>query len=108
VDAIPQQAALAVRQVSGNSLSPASAPFHLTEHVDFANGLLAMFTDRLTRGALEATTTVLSLGTNKLVRRGAGWLRRKGLFQYVVPLLLLNEGFGAYRAYLAGGALGYW
>jgi hypothetical protein len=67
-----------------------------------------MFHNRLTRGALEATATVLSLGVNKLVGRGAGWLKRKGLFQYVVPLLLVNEGFGAYRAYLAGGALGYW
>jgi hypothetical protein len=67
-----------------------------------------MFNDGLTRGALGVTATVLSCGTNKLVGRGAGWLRRKGLFQYVAPLLLVNEGFGAYRAYLAGGALGYW
>ena len=59
-------------------------------------------------GALEITATVLSLGTNKLVARGAEWLRRKGLMQYVLPALLLNEGFGAYRVYMAGGAMGLW
>lgn len=64
--------------------------------------------NQIARGALAATATVLSLGTNKLVGRGAGWLRRKGLVKYVLPLLLLNESFGAYRAYLAGGAMGLW
>jgi len=59
-------------------------------------------------GALEVTATVLSLGSNKLVARGANWLRQNGLMQYVLPVLLLNEGFGAYRAYLAGGAMGFW
>jgi len=69
-----------------------------------------MFSNRRSTGggALEITATVLSLGTNKLVAGGAAWLRRKGLMQYVLPVLLLNEGFGAYRAYLAGGTLGYW
>lgn len=67
-----------------------------------------MLNDRLSRGALKVTATVLSLGTNKLVGRGAGWLRRTGLLQYVAPLLLLNEGFGAYHVYLGGGDLGYW
>lgn len=59
-------------------------------------------------GALEVTATVLSLGTNKLIARGAKWLRQNGLMQYVLPVVLLNECFGAYRIYLAGGAMGYW
>ena len=69
-----------------------------------------MFSNRrlIRGGALELTATVLSLGTNKLVARGAEWLRRKGLMQYVLPALLLNEGLGAYRAYMAGGAMGFW
>ncbi len=69
-----------------------------------------MFTNRPSHsgGALEITATVLSLGTNKLVARGAVWLRRKGLMQYVLPAILLNEAFGAYRAYMAGGAIGLW
>ena len=58
--------------------------------------------------ALDATATVLSFGTNKLVSRGSGWLRRHGLTRYVVPLLLANEAFGAYRVYLAGGVGGWW
>ena len=58
--------------------------------------------------ALEATATVLSLGTNKLVGRGASWLKRNGLTKYVVPALLVNEAFGAYRAYLAMGMSGWW
>ena len=60
------------------------------------------------RYALEVTATVLSLGTNKLVAPGVRWLRQNGLTQYVLPVLLLNEGFGTYRVYLAGGAMGYW
>jgi hypothetical protein len=52
--------------------------------------------------------TILSLGTNKLVGRGAAWLKQNGLVKYVVPLLLLNEAFGASRVYAAGGALGWW
>ena len=69
-----------------------------------------MFSNRRSAGggALEITATVLSLGTNKLVARGSEWLRRKGLIQYVLPALILNEGFGAYRVYLAGGSMGFW
>ena len=74
-----------------------------------ANGSLSMSVQTLLgRGALEVRVTVLSLGTNKVVARGAGWLKRNGLMKYVVPVLLINEGFGAYRAYLAGGAMGLW
>lgn len=57
---------------------------------------------------LGVVGTLLSFGTDRLVRRGAGWLKRNGLMRYVVPLLLLNEGFGAYRAYAAGSAIGWW
>ena len=60
------------------------------------------------RRALDAVATVLSFGTNRLVSRGAAWLARNGLTRYVVPALLLNEAFGAYRAYLALGATGWW
>ncbi len=74
-----------------------------------ANGSLSMSVQTtISRRTLEVTATVLSLGTNKLVARGAGWLKRKGLIKYVVPVLLMNEAFGAYRAYLAGGAMGFW
>ena len=58
--------------------------------------------------AIEATSTILSFGTNRLVRRGSSWLKRNGLAQYVVPALLLNEAFGAYRIYLAAGTTGWW
>jgi hypothetical protein len=58
--------------------------------------------------AVELAATVLSLGTNKLVARGAAWLKRHGLVKYVLPVLLVNEGFGAYRVYAAGGAFGWW
>lgn len=58
--------------------------------------------------ALDAVATVLSLGTNKLVGRGASWLKRNGLARYVVPALLANEAFGAYRAWLALGATGWY
>ena len=58
--------------------------------------------------AIEAASTILSFGTNKLVRRGSSWLRRNGLARYVVPALLLNEAFGAYRIYLAAGTTGWW
>ena len=58
--------------------------------------------------AMELAATILSLGTNKLLARGSGWLRRRGLTRYVVPALLLNEAFGAYRAYVAAGAVGLW
>ena len=51
---------------------------------------------------------MLSLGANKLVAKGTRWLKRNGPIKNVVPLLLLNEGFGAYRASLAGGAMGLW
>lgn len=57
---------------------------------------------------IEAASTILSFGTNKLVRRGSSWLKRNGLAKYVVPALLLNEAFGAYRIYLAGGTTGWW
>jgi hypothetical protein len=60
------------------------------------------------RRLLDAAVTVMALGTNKLAGRGAGWLARRGLARYVLPALLLNEAFGAYRAYLAGGAMGWW
>jgi len=60
------------------------------------------------RRVLDVAVTVLSLGTNKLMGRGTGWLRRNGLAQYVVPALLINEGFGAYRAYYVLGANGWW
>jgi hypothetical protein len=66
----------------------------------------------LSRGAgsraIEAVSTILSFGTNKLVRRGSSWLNRNGLARYVVPALLANEAFGAYRVYLAGGMSGWW
>jgi hypothetical protein len=58
--------------------------------------------------ALDAVATLLSLGTNKLAGRGASWLKRNGLAKYVVPALLMNEAFGAYRAWLALGATGWW
>lgn len=57
---------------------------------------------------LDVAVTVLSLGTNKLMSRGTGWLKRNGLASYVVPALLINEGFGAYRAYYVIGANGWW
>lgn len=57
---------------------------------------------------VEAVSTILSFGTNKLVRRGSSWLKRNGLAKYVVPALLANEAFGAYRVYLAGGMSGWW
>ncbi|HEY0013124.1 MAG TPA: hypothetical protein VGB79_09770 [Allosphingosinicella sp.] len=62
----------------------------------------------LGRRALDVTVTILSLGTNKLIHRGTGWLTRHGLVRYVVPAIVLNEAFGAYRAFVAGGALGWW
>ncbi len=62
----------------------------------------------LGRRALDVTATILSLGTNKLIARGTGWLSRHGLVRYVVPALLLNEAFGAYRAFIAADALGWW
>jgi hypothetical protein len=62
----------------------------------------------LGRRAIDVTVTILSLGTNKLIARGTGWLTRNGLVRYVVPALVLNEAFGAYRAFVAGGALGWW
>ena len=58
--------------------------------------------------ALEVAVTVLSLGTNKLLKRGTGWLTRNGLAAYVVPALVVNEAFGAYRAYLVLGGGGWW
>ena len=51
---------------------------------------------------------MLSLGANQLVAHGGRCLKRNGLIKYVMTVLLLNEGFGAYRAYLAGGAMGLW
>jgi len=60
------------------------------------------------RRALDVTVTILSLGTNKLVARGTSWLTSHGLVRYVVPAVLLNEAFGAYRVFAAGGALGWW
>jgi len=59
-------------------------------------------------GAAELTATILSLGTNRLVRRGAAWLRARGLTRYVLPALLANEAFGAWRAWLALDAAGWW
>lgn len=74
-----------------------------------ANSLLSMSVQTSTgRHALEVTATLLSLGTNKLVTGGARWLKHNGLMQYVLPVLLLNEAFGAYRVYLAGRAMGFW
>ena len=58
--------------------------------------------------ALHAVETILSFGTNKLVRAGFGWLRDRGLARYVLPALLINEGVGAYRIYLSGNAIGWW
>ena len=63
---------------------------------------------RLAGRVVEAAATVLSLGTNRLVRRSACWLKRNGLARYVVPALLLNEAFGAYRVYVAAGMSGWW
>ena len=73
-----------------NDLSPAAAEFGFG------------------RRALDVSVTILSLGTNKLLHRGTGWLTRHGLVRYVVPAIVLNEAFGAYRAFVAGGALGWW
>lgn len=63
---------------------------------------------KLASRALEAASTVLSFGTNRLVRQGSSWLKRNGLAKYVVPALLINEAFGAYRVYLAAGMGGWW
>ncbi len=52
--------------------------------------------------------TLLSLGTNRIFRSTASWLRRNGLIRYVLPLLFVNEGLGAYRVYIAGGMMGWW
>jgi hypothetical protein len=57
---------------------------------------------------LEVVVTILSFGTNKLVARGAAWLKRNGLVKYILPVMLANEGFGAYRVYIAGGSIGWW
>lgn len=77
-----------------------------------SNGLQPRRTRRagtfLRSDSWEVIATVLSLGTNKLLARGSGWLTRKGLTKYVLPTLLLNEAFGAYRAYIAAGAIGIW
>ena len=58
--------------------------------------------------ALDVAVTLLSLGTNKLLKKGTGWLTRNGLAAYIVPALVVNEAFGAYRAYLVIGAGGWW
>lgn len=58
--------------------------------------------------ALDAAVTLLSLGTNRLVRSGRSWLERHGLVRWVIPVLIANEAFGIYRAYAVGGALGWW
>jgi len=72
------------------------------------NGLSGKRGSGLGGRALEAASTILSFGTNKLVRRGSSWLKRNGLAKYVVPALLVNEAFGAYRIYLAAGTTGWW
>jgi hypothetical protein len=59
------------------------------------------------RRALDVTATILSLGTNKLIARSTGWLARHGLVRYVVPALVLNEAFGAYRVFVAADAFGW-
>lgn len=63
---------------------------------------------RAVASVLHVAATVLSLGTNKLVGRATGWLQRNGLMRYVLPALLLNEAFGAYRVYLAVSLSGGW
>jgi len=60
------------------------------------------------RRVLDVAATLLALGTNKLAGRGASWLRRHGLTAWVLPALLANEAFGAYRVYLLGGSSGWW
>lgn len=64
----------------------------------------------LSRNAVGAglVPTLLSFGANRLVGRAAAWLHARGLLYYVLPLLLANEAFGAWRAYLAGSAMGWW
>ncbi len=71
------------------------------------NGVTAAESPTPAARAIDVAATLLSFGTNKLVSRGAGWLKRKGLVRYVVPLLLANEAFGAYRVYEAGGLIGW-
>ena len=57
---------------------------------------------------LDAAVTIVSFGTNKLIGRATGWLQRNGLVRLILPALIVNEGFGAYRVYVAGGAFGWW
>ena len=58
--------------------------------------------------AVDLLSTILSLGTNRILRRWIGGLRAHGLIGCALPVLLINEGFGAYRIYLSGAAAGWW
>jgi hypothetical protein len=60
------------------------------------------------RRGLDVAATILSFGTNKLIGRAGTWLHRRGMTKFILPMLLMNEGFGAYRVYLAGGMSGWW
>ena len=77
-------------------------------HTNRESRLSKMWAERLLRQTDGTLGTILSLGMNKLVLQGAGWLQANGLLRYVLPLLLANEAFGAWRAYEAGAAIGWW
>jgi hypothetical protein len=57
---------------------------------------------------LALLATVLTLGTSNVLGWGMRWLSRNGLARYVLPALLANECFGAWRVYAAGSAAGWW
>jgi len=56
----------------------------------------------------DVAATLLSLGTNKVAAGGMSWLKRHRLARCVLPAILLNEAFGVYRIWLAGGTMGWW
>lgn len=58
--------------------------------------------------ALNVAATVLTLGTSNMLRWGSDWLSRNGLARFVLPALLANECFGAWRIYAAGSTAGWW
>jgi hypothetical protein len=60
------------------------------------------------RARASALVAVLTFGAGGLVRGWAERLRRSGFGHYVIPVLLANEAFGAWRVYAAGSAIGWW
>jgi hypothetical protein len=88
---------------------PRSILLSLASIASLSSASASGFLGRLQQSkTLEVVVTILSFGTNKLVARGAAWLKRNGLVKYVLPVMLANEGFGAYRVYIAGGSIGWW